>query len=140
MQGTPIERTLVTAGDHIDWITTSPEAMRLTLSLKSFQNARNCPAFFASMSFLMVRSISSFVMFPLSRYLWTPSDSTTIAASMIPIEGMLRMDDLPLNSGLSSSAQELIGRLMRSGRMPRVSALYTVGMSVIHWVGELANF
>ena len=33
----PICRTLVTAGDHIDWITTSPEAIRLTLSLNSFQ-------------------------------------------------------------------------------------------------------
>src|SRR5882672_12897928 len=86
MQGTPIERTLVTAGDHIDWITTSPDAMRFTLSLKSFQNARNCPALFASMSVLIVRSSSAFVMLPLSRYLWAPSDSTTIAASMMPIE------------------------------------------------------
>src|SRR5207237_9665818 len=108
MQGTPIERTLVTAGDHIDWITTSPDAMRFTLSLKSFQNARNCPAFFASMSVLIVRSSSAFVMLPLSRYLWAPSDSTTIAASMMPIEGMLRIDALPLNSLLHSSAQEAI--------------------------------
>jgi len=36
---------------------------------------------------------------------------------------------------LSSSAHEPMGRLIRSGRMPSVSALYTVGMSVIHWVG-----
>src|SRR2546426_5138912 len=78
MQGTPIERTLVTAGDHIDWITTSPDAMRFTLSLKSFQNARNCPAFFASMSVLIVRSISGFVMLPLSRYLTKPEIDLTI--------------------------------------------------------------
>ena len=61
-----MERTLVTAGDHMDWITTSPEAIRLTLSLKSFQKARNWPARFASVSTCMVRSISARVMLPLS--------------------------------------------------------------------------
>ena len=119
----PFERTAVTAGDHIDWITVSPEAIRLTLSLKSFQNARNWPAFLASVSIFMVRSISALVMLPLSAYLYWPVASTTIAASMMPIEGMLRIEALPLNSGLSSSAQMLIGRLIRSGRMPSVSAL-----------------
>src|SRR6266403_1277403 len=62
----PICRTLVTAGDHIDWITTSPEAIRLTLSLNSFQKARNCPAFLASVITAMVLSISTVVMLPLS--------------------------------------------------------------------------
>src|SRR6516165_7303787 len=123
MHGTPIERTLVTAGDHIDWMTTSPEAMRFTLSLKSFQNARNWPDFLASISAFVVRSISALVMLPLSWYLCRLRDSTTIAASMMPIDGMFRMDDLPLNSALSSSDHEPIGRLIRSGRMPSVSAL-----------------
>jgi hypothetical protein len=49
--------------------------------------------------------------------------STTIAASMMPMDGMFRIAALPLNSGFSSSAQESIGRLIRSGRMPSVSAL-----------------
>src|SRR6185503_20682341 len=106
----PLERTAVTAGDHIDWMTTSPEAMRLTLSLKSFQNARNWPAFLASIRVLIVRSISALVMLPLSAYLWMPLASTTIAASMMPIEGMLRIAALPLNSGVGSWAQEPIGR------------------------------
>ena len=44
----PLVRTAVTAGDHIDWITTSPDAIRFTLSLKSFHSARNWPAFFLS--------------------------------------------------------------------------------------------
>ena len=69
MQGMPFERTAVTAGDHIDWITVSPEAIRLTLSLKSFQKARNWPAFLASVRIFMVRSISALVMLPLSGYL-----------------------------------------------------------------------
>src|SRR4029078_2339292 len=109
-------RTPATAGDHIDWMTVSPDAIRLTLSLKSFQKARNWPAFLASVITFMVRSISSLGMLPLAAYLYLPADSTTIAASMMPIEGMLRIEALPLNSGLSSSAQELIGRLIRAGR------------------------
>src|ERR1700729_2344353 len=104
-QGMPLVRTAVTAGDHIDWMTVSPEAIRLTLSLKSFQKARNWPAFFASVRTAIVMSISGFVMLPLSGYLYLPVDSTTIAASMIPIEGMLRIAALPLNSGLSNSDQ-----------------------------------
>jgi len=94
----------------------------------------------ASIRAFVVRSISALVMLPLSSYLCLPSDSTTIAASMIPIDGMFRIADLPLNSELSSSAHEPMGRLIRSGRMPSVSALYTVGMSVIHWVGVAENF
>ena len=70
-----------------------------------------------------MRSISSLVMLPLSGYLYSPMASTTIAASMMPIDGMLRIEALPLNSGFSSSFQLSIGRLMRSGRMPSVSAL-----------------
>ena len=66
--------------------------------------------------------------------------STTIAASMMPMEGIFKMAALPLNSGFSSSAQELMGRLIRSGRIPRVSALYTVGMSDMYWVGLVENF
>src|SRR5580704_10518456 len=107
----PFERTAVTAGDHIDWITTSPEAIRFTLSLKSFQNARNCPAFLASVMIAMVLSISAVVMLPLSTYLTLPVASDAIAASMMPIDGMSRIADLPLNSGSRSSAQDAIGRL-----------------------------
>src|SRR5579872_3713990 len=116
MQGMPLVRTAVTAGDHIDWITVSPDAIRFTLSLKSFQKARNWPDFFASVRTPTVMSISALVMLPLSGYLYLPSDSTTIAASMMPIEGILRIDAFPLNSGLSSSDHVSIGRLMRSGR------------------------
>src|SRR5271154_2808699 len=123
MQGIPLVRTAVTAGDHIDWMTVSPQAIRVTLSLKSFQKARNCPAFLASVNTPIVMSISAFVILPLSGYLYLPVDSTTIAASIMPIEGMLRIAALPLNSGFRSSAQELMGRLMRSGLMPSVSAL-----------------
>ena len=68
-QGIPFERTAVTAGDHMDWITVSPDAIRLTLSLKSLQKARNWPDFLASVSTFMVMSISSLVMLPLSAYL-----------------------------------------------------------------------
>ena len=91
----PLVRTAVTAGDHIDWITTSPDAIRLTDSLKSFHRLRNWPAFFASISVLIVRSISFFVMFPLSGYLYRPIASTTIAASMMPIDGMFRIAPCP---------------------------------------------
>src|SRR5207237_1749625 len=67
---------------------------------------RNWPAFLASVSTFMVKSISALVMLPLSAYLYWPVASTTRAASMMPIEGMLRIEALPLNSGLSSSAQD----------------------------------
>src|ERR1700722_10386822 len=123
VQAMPLVRTAVTAGDHIDWITVSPEAIRLTLSLKSFQKARNWPDFLASVRTFNVMSISALVIFPLSGYLYLPIASMTIAASMMPIEGMSRIAALPLKSGFSSSAQELIGRPIRSGRMPNVSAL-----------------
>ena len=119
----PRERTAVTAGDHIDWITTSPDAIRLTDSSKVVQKARNWPDFFASIKILMVLSISSLVMLPLSPYLMSPRDSIAIAASMMPIEGTSRIADLPLNSGFNSSRQCSIGRFTISGRMPRVSAL-----------------
>ena len=71
----------------------------------------------------MVLSISSLVMLPLSPYWTSPIASQTIAASMMPMEAMFRIDALPRNSGLSSSVQLSMGRLMRSGRIPRVSAL-----------------
>jgi len=115
--------TAVIAGDHMDWITTSPEAIRLTLSSKDFQKARNWPARLASMKIAMVLSISSRVMFPLSPYWISPIDSQTMAMSMIPMAEMSRIEALPLNSGFSSSDQLLIGRPIRSGRMPSVSAL-----------------
>ena len=57
----------------------------------------------------------------------------------MPIDGMFRIDALPLNSGFRSSAQVLIGRLIRSGRMPSVSALNTVGISVAQRVGSDEN-
>src|SRR5438445_745719 len=83
----PRDRTAVTAGDHIDWITTSPAAIKLTDSSKVVQYARNCPDFFASIRILVVLSISSLVMLPLSPYLISPRDSIAIAASMMPIDG-----------------------------------------------------
>ena len=49
--------------------------------------------------------------------------SQTIAISIIPIDEMSSIEALPLNSGLSSSAHVLIGLLIRSGRIPKVSAL-----------------
>src|SRR5215831_3988620 len=81
----PFDFTAVTAGDHMDWITVSPEAIRLTLSLKSFQKARNWPAFLASVSTFMVRSISSFVMLPLSGYLYSPIDPITLPLGSAPL-------------------------------------------------------
>ena len=65
--------------------------------------------------------------------------STTIAASIMPIDGMFNIEAFPLNSGFNSSAHELIGLLIKSGRMPKVSALYTVGISVTYCVGSDAN-
>src|SRR5258708_10276586 len=123
MQGTPLERTAATAGDHIDWITASPEAIRLTDSSKVFQKARNWPDFLVSIRKAIVLSISSLVMLPLSPYLMMPADSEIMAASMMPIDGMLRIDVLPLKAGSRMSFQVLISRPTRSGRMPRVSAL-----------------
>ena len=95
----PCDRTAVIAGAHIDWMTTSPEAIRFTLSLKSLQKALNCPDFLASVNIFIVRSISALVMFPLSGYVYSPMASTTIAASIMPIEGIFKIHALPLNSG-----------------------------------------
>ena len=118
-----MERTAVTAGDHIDWITTSPEAIRFTDSSKVFQKARNWPSFLVLIRKSMVLSISGLVMLPLSPYLMMPADSQIIAASMMPIDGMLRIEVLPLNFGSRMSFHESILRPTRSGRMPSVSAL-----------------
>src|SRR3546814_10536670 len=102
----PVARPAVTAGYHIDWITTSPDAIRLTDSSKVFQKARNWPAFLASFITLMVLSISALVILPLSPYLISPIDSQIIAASMMPMEGMFRMDVLPLNFGSMMRSEE----------------------------------
>ncbi len=61
-----------------------------------------------------------------------------MAASMIPMEGTDTIAVWPLNFGLSNSAQESIFWTL-SGRMPSVSALYTVGTPVAHLVGFLAK-
>src|SRR5208282_157346 len=135
----PFERTAVTADAHIDCITTSPEAIRLIDSSKLFQNARNWPAFLASIRTPMVLSISDLVMLPLSPYFITPSDSQIIAASMMPIDEMLRIDALPLYFGSSICFHWVIGSLTRSGRIPSVSALKIVGIRLNHWVGCLEN-
>src|ERR1700710_763255 len=114
----PLERTAATAGDHMDWMTTSPEAIRLTDSSKDFQKARNWPDCLVLMRKSIVLSISSFVMLPLSAYLSWPEASMIMAASMMPIDGTLMIAVLPLNAGSRMSAQLLIGRPVRSGRMP----------------------
>src|SRR5215216_1047217 len=119
----PFERTAATAGDHIDWMTTSPDAIRFTLSSNDFQKARNWPDFLALIRKSMVLSISALVMLPLSAYLMLPVASMIIAASMMPIDGMLRIAVLPLNFGSMMSAQVVMSRPTRSGRMPSVSAL-----------------
>jgi len=56
-------------------------------------------------------------------------DSIAIAASMIPIDGTSRMAERPLNSGFRSSCSAR-SALHESGRIPSVSALYTVGIAV----------
>src|SRR4051794_34786598 len=130
------ERTAATAGDHIDWITTSPEAIRFTDWSNEVQNERNWPDRLMSIIVLMVLSISAFVMLPLLPYLMSPRASIAMATSMMPIVGLSCSADLPLNSELSRSAQEFTGRPTRSGRMPSVSPLVTVGMAVTYSVGE----
>src|ERR1700694_4582787 len=111
----PRVRTAVTAGDHIDWITTSPEAIRFTDWSNVVQNERNCPDFLISIIRSMVLSISSRVMFPLLPYLTAPRASTAIAISMTPVVGDSFRAALPLNSGLIRSAQLVIGRPIRIG-------------------------
>ena len=61
----PRVRTAVTAGDHMDWITTSPEAMRFTDWSNEPQNERNWPPCLIFVMIETVLSISSFVMLPL---------------------------------------------------------------------------
>src|SRR6478735_9502853 len=95
----PLERTAATAGDHIDWMMTSPDAIRLTLSSNDFQKARNWPSFLALIRKSMVLSISAFVMLPLSAYLMFFIASMIMAASMMPMDGIFRIDVLPLNFG-----------------------------------------
>src|SRR5260221_13554997 len=136
----PRERTAVTAGDHIDWITTSPDAIRFTDWSNEVQNERKCPVFLMSIMIAMVLSISAFVMLPLLAYLTSPRASIAIATSMMPTVGLSWSAGLPLNSGLIRSFQLVIGRPVRSGRTPSVSALVTDGMPVSHSVGLVANF
>ena len=70
----------------------------------------------------MVRSISSFVMFPLSGKYIRP-------LLPLPLQHPLsnrwyvRVAAFPLNSGFNNSAQELIGLPIKSGLIPKVSAL-----------------
>ena len=123
MHFTPCVLTAVTAGDHIDWITTSPDAIRFTLSSNVFHSARKWPPFFSSISRAMVLVSSSWVGLPLSPYFISPADSSAIMASMMPLVGMFWIAVLPLKSGEIRSAQVVISRPTRSGRMPSVSAL-----------------
>src|ERR1700691_3291512 len=60
MQGICLTLTAATAGEHIDWMMTSPAAIRLTDFSKVVQVARNCPFFFSSISLSIVKSISGF--------------------------------------------------------------------------------
>ena len=53
--------------------------------------------------------------------------SSAIMASMMPFVGMFWIAVLPLKSEEMRSAHDEIGRFMRSGRMPSVSALKTLG-------------
>ena len=64
--------------------------------------------------------------------MYSPIASTTIAASIIPMDGMFNVAAFPLNSGRIKSAQEVIGPSIRSGLIPSVSALYTVGIKVAY--------
>ena len=59
---------------------------------------------------------------------------------MMPMVGLSCSAALPLNSGLSRSAQLVILRPVRSGRMPSVSPLVTVGIAVTHSVGVGLTF
>src|SRR3954469_7877204 len=136
----PRDFTAATAGDHIDWITTSPEAIRFTDWSKLVQNERKGTDFLMLIIVLIVLSISSRVMLPLLPYLTSPRASSAIATSITPTVGWSCSAALPLNSGLSRSAQLLIGRPVRSGRIPSVSALVMVGIPVSHSVGLVANF
>src|ERR1700757_3546307 len=135
----PRERTAATAGAHIDWIPTSPEAIRFTDWSNVVQNERNWPDRLISIIVSMVLSISARVMLPLLPYLTWPLASIAIATSITPTVGWSCSAALPLNSGLTRSAQLEIGRPTRSGRMPSVSALVTVGTAFSQSVGPAAN-
>ena len=96
-------------------MTTSPDFFKFTNSSKIFQNA-------LITSFLSLgKDRHGLVdLFPchisfVTVLNFAQSLKQTMAASMIPIEEMLRIEALPLNSGLSNSVQLLIGRPMRSG-------------------------
>src|SRR5258707_13777815 len=131
----PRERTAATAGDHIDWITTSPDAIRFTDWSNDDQKERKWPDFLTSIITLRVLSISSLVMLPLLPYLMSPRASIAIATSMMPMVGLSCRAALPLNSLESRSPQLVIGRPTRTGRMPSESPLETGGTPVSHPVG-----
>ena len=80
----PRDRTAVTAGDHMDWITTSPDAIRFTDWSKLLQNDRKWPPCLRPVTIFTVLSISAFVILPLSPYFMSPRASSAIATSMMP--------------------------------------------------------
>src|SRR5258708_26463483 len=100
----PRPRTALRAGDHIDWMAASPEAIKFTDWSNDVQNERNCPAFLTSIMIAIVLSISSLVMLPLFLYLTSPRASTAIATSMTPTVGLSCSAALPLNSALIGAA------------------------------------
>src|ERR1700720_4509207 len=73
------------------------------------------------------RSEFVFRRISLSRYLSWPADSNAIMASMMPLVGIFWIAVLPLKSGVIRSAQVVMLRPTRSGRIPSVSALKTPG-------------
>src|SRR5258708_32339344 len=116
----------------MDWITTSPDAIRFTDWSNEDQNERKCPDFLISIITLRVLSISSFVILPLLAYLTSPRASIAMATSMMPIVGLSCNAALPLKSPWSRSPQLVIGRPARSGRTPEGSALQTGAPPVPH--------
>src|SRR5215471_8068307 len=138
----PRALTAVTAGEIIDWITTSPAAIRLTDSSKLPQNARKKPDCLILFMISKVLSISARLMLPMSTYLISPRACNAIAASVTPTIAREQSDDLPLYFGSSKSPQlvTLSAPPTRSGRMPSVSALNSVGSITSQSVGWPANF
>ena len=100
MQGISLTRTAATAGDHIDWMTTSPAAINCTDWSNVVQVARKWPSFFSSISLSQVKSISCLVMLPLLPYLISPALSKHSAASMMPIAGHVEDRGLALEFGI----------------------------------------
>jgi len=96
-------RIRVTAGDHIDWMTTSPEAMRLTDWSTFCRKSRKLPAFFDVRS-LMVWSISGLRQLPLSPY------SCADASSHHRVQMHRGIDErgLAFNCGLTDSSAQLL--------------------------------